>query len=106
MSCASFRTAPSHQPYKVDYPESSRQSYSEPPDAIFQGQPSRSYSRPNSNKPQESDQDPIVRGVQYSNQQIPHGVYEPPIPPNIYSTPRGSSKGQYSPTASDMDFRI
>ena len=98
MSSASFRTAPSHHPYKVEYPESSRQSYSEPPDAIFQGRPSRSYSysRPASDEPTDPDQDPIIRGVQYSEQQIPHGIYQA----------RESRRGPYSPTASVMNFEI
>ena len=85
MSSTSFRTAPS---YRVDLPESSRQSTSEPLELVLQGM----SSRPPSDTTPDNTTDLVVQGVQFSKNQIPHGVYE--------------SRRPYSPTASDMNLEV
>ena len=92
-SNASFRTAPrsfsntsfrSVPPYRVDLPESSRQSL----DSLIPD-------RPPSRTPSDPNEDPMIseiQGIRISNNQIPHGVYTTPTPD--------------SPTASDMNFEI
>lgn len=95
-SNASFRTAPrsfsnnsfrSIPPYRVDLPESSRQSI----DSLLQEIPDRPISRPPSD-PQEDPMATEIQGIKISNNQIPHGVYRTQPPDN--------------PTASDMNFEI
>ena len=77
-----------HFPYRVDLPESSRHSMSEPIESVNQGMPSR--------PPSQLSPDPLpktlIQGNHIRENQIPHGVYE--------------TRRPESPNTSDMNFTI
>ena len=98
MSTTSLRSGPSfRENYRVDFPESSRHSTAEPVEAVLQGLSSRPPSNPDQNP---NPMDPEIQGLRFSSNRIPHDIYEPREPRT------SSSKGPYSPTASDMNFEV
>lgn len=83
-SLSSMSHHSSNLPYRVDLPESSRHSMSEPIEFVNQGMSSW--------PPSQSSLETLIQGIHISENQIFHGVY--------------ATRRPKSPTASDMNFEI